>query len=481
MLASVTAMRRLLFSLVLVLPVVTTGGAPPASDDAVDPLIAAGLSSDGAYKKLAYLTDRIGPRLSGSAHLEKAVRWAEEEMRRDGLDRAWTEKVMVPHWVRGVETGRILSPAEHPMIVLALGMSDPTPPDGITAEVVEVASLDEVKALGDKAKGKIVLYNRKIFPNGGSDRGYGSAVGLRYSGASEAARVGAVGMLIRSLATADLRTPHMGAMAYKDDAPRIPAAAITPEDAELIHRFLAAGEAVRVTFTLGCKNLPDAPSANVLGEIRGSEKPEEVVVIGGHIDSWDVGTGAQDDGAGCAITMEAMRLIKASGRRPKRTIRAVLFTNEENGLRGGKAYAETHAAELPKHVAAIESDSGGARPQGFGVSAGPEGLATVTRLSKPLAAFAADETTDGGGGADISPMADAGVPQLSLRQDGTHYFDIHHTMADTLDKVDSHELAMNATAMAVMAWSLAQLDPPLARYVPPKTEDTSKPPGIRRP
>src|SRR4029453_18853312 len=246
-------------------------------------------------------------------------------------------------------------------------------------------------------------------------------------------------------ATADLRTPHTGAMAYKDDAPRIPAAAITPEDPELIHRFLAAGGRVKVSFTLGCKNLPDAPSANVLAEIRGSEKPDEMVVIGGHLDSWDVGTGAQDDGAGCAISMEALRLIKASGLRPKRTIRAVLFTNEENGLRGGKAYDETHAAELSGHVAAIESDSGGARPLGFGVSAGAEGLAIVTPPGKPFPAFAADETTDGGGGADISPMADAGVPQLGLRQDGTHYFDIHHTMADTLDKVDPHELAMNGT------------------------------------
>jgi carboxypeptidase Q len=481
MLASRTAMRRLSFLALLVTSALAAGPPTPTGDDAVDKLIAAGLSSDGAYKKLAYLTDHIGPRLSGSENLERAVRWTEEEMRRDGHDRVWTEKVMVPHWVRGVETGKILAPAEHPLILVALGMSDPTPPGGITAEVVEVSDLEQVKALGDKAKGKIVLYNKKIYPNGGSDRGYGSAVGLRYSGAAEAARVGAVGMLIRSLATADLRTPHTGAMAYKDDAPRIPAAAITPEDAELIHRFLAAGERVKVSFTLGCKNLPDAPSANVLAEIRGSEKPDEMVVIGGHLDSWDVGTGAQDDGAGCAISMEALRLIKASGLRPKRTIRAVLFTNEENGLRGGKAYAETHAAELSGHVAAIESDSGGARPLGFGVSAGAEGLAIVTRLAKPLAAFAADETTDGGGGADISPMADAGVPQLGLRQDGTHYFDIHHTMADTLDKVDPHELAMNATAMAVMAWSLAQLDPPLARYVPPKTEDASKPPGIRRP
>jgi len=203
-------------------------------------------------------------------------------------------------------------------------------------------------------------------------------------------------------------------------------------------------------------------------------------VIGGHLDSWDVGTGAQDDGAGCAISMEALRLIRSLGLKPKRTIRAVLFTNEENGLRGGKAYAEAHAAELGGHVAAIESDSGGARPLGFGVSAGPGGTDVVKKLAAPLAFFAADDVQEGGGGADISPTAAAGVPQLGLRQDSTHYFDIHHTEADTLDKVDAHDLAMNATAMAVMAWQLANLDPPLPRCVPPKTEDASKPPGIRR-
>jgi len=388
--------------------------------------------------------------------------------------------VMVPHWVRGEASGRIVAPTPHPMAILALGMSDGTKPEGVTAEVVEVKSFDELNALGDRAKGKIVLFNKPIYANGGEDRGYGSAVGLRYSGAAAAAKVGAVGMLIRSLATADLRLPHTGAMAYENGVTRIPAAAIAPEDAELIHRFLVAGEIVKVTFTLSCKTLPDAASANVVGEIRGSEAPDEVVVIGGHLDSWDVGTGAQDDGAGCAISMEALRLIRSLGLKPKRTIRAVLFTNEENGLRGGKAYTEAHAAELGKHVAAIESDSGGARPLGFGVSAGPGGTDIVKKLAAPLARFAADDVQEGGGGADISPMAAAGVPQLGLRQDSTHYFDIHHTMADTLDKVDAHDLAMNATAMAAMAWQLANLDPSLPRYVPPKAEDTAKPPGIRR-
>jgi carboxypeptidase Q len=448
--------------------------------DPVQRIMQAGLRSDGAHRKLAWLCDRIGPRLSGSENLEKAVRWCADEMKRDGLENVRTERVMVPHWVRGEASGRILAPAPHPMAILALGMSDGTPASGITAEVVEVSSFEELTALGERARGKIVLFNKRMYPNGGADRGYGSVVGLRYSGASAAAKVGAVGMLIRSLATADLRLPHTGAMAYDDASPRIPAAAIAPEDAELIHRFLVAGDIVKVTFTMSCKSLPDAESANVIGEIRGSELPDEVVVIGGHLDSWDVGTGAQDDGAGCAISMEAIRLIRSLGLKPRRTIRTVLFTNEENGLRGGKAYAEAHAAQLDKHVAAIESDSGGARPLGFGVSAGPGGTEIVKRLAAALAPFAADDVQEGGGGADISPMGPAGVPQLGLRQDGTHYFDVHHTMADTLDKVDPHDLAMNATAMAVMAWQLANLEPPLPRYVPPKTEDAAKPPGIRR-
>jgi hypothetical protein len=459
----------------LVAAVVGTADADP-----VQRIIEAGLRSDGAYRKLAWLTDRIGPRLSGSENLERAVRWCVEEMKRDGLDQVRAESVMVPHWVRGEASARILAPAPHPMAILALGMSDGTQPGGITADVVEVSSLDELTALGEAARGKIVLFNKQIYANGGADRGYGSAVGLRYSGAVAAAKLGAVGMLIRSLATADLRLPHTGAMAYEEGTPRIPSAAVAPEDAALIHRFLVAGETVKVNFALSCKTLPDAESANVIGEIRGSEAPDEFVVIGGHLDSWDVGTGAQDDGAGCAISMEAIRLIRSLKLKPKRTIRAVLFTNEENGLRGGKAYAEAHAAELAKHVAAIESDSGGARPLGFGVSAGPGGAEIVRRLAAPLASFAADDVQGEGGGADISPMGPAGVPQLGLRQDGTHYFDIHHTMADTLDKVEAHDLAMNATAMAVMAWQLANLDPPLPRYVPPKTEDVSKPPGIRQ-
>jgi len=426
-------------------------------------VLGAALTEGKAYEKLAYLTDRIGHRLSGSKSLDKAIEWATAEMNRDGLDKVWTEKVMVPRWVRGVESGRILSPAEHRLAIIALGMSDPTPEGGITAEVFEVASFEEVKAAGERLKGKIVLYNKPIYANGGEERGYGAAAGLRYRGAVEAAKQGAVGMLIRSLGTANYRLPHTGAMAYEDGVPHIPAAAISAEDADRIHRFLAAGEPVRVQFALGCGTLPEVESANVLAEIFGREKPGEVVLIGAHLDSWDVGSGAIDDGAGSVIVMEAMRVLKSLGQRPRRTIRVVLFTNEENGLRGGKAYAEAHKAEVASHVAAIESDSGGAKPLGFGVTAGSGGIEMVRRIASHLALLGADTVTPGGGGADISPLAAGHVPLMGLHQDSTRYFDYHHTEADTLDKVDPGELGLNVAAMAVMAYALADMPETLPR------------------
>ncbi len=418
-----------------------------------------------AYEELLTLADRFGMRLSGSPGYEAAARWAVEEFRRNGADRAWTEKVMVPHWVRGVERGEIVSPAEAPMALTALGMSDPTPAGGVTAEVVEVHDFDELRAAGEKVKGKIVLYNRPILPDARDEHGYGFVSGLRHGGASEAAKLGAVAMLIRSLGTANFRLPHTGMTHYEDGVPHIAAAAISAEDADRIHRFLAGGEPVRVHLELGCRNLPDVESVNVLAEIRGSERPEEIVLIGAHLDAWDLGSGAIDDAAGCAMILETMRLVKALGLKPHRTIRAVLFANEENGLRGGKAYAEGHKGELARHVAAIEVDSGGSRPLGFGVKAGP-GWEEVTReIATGLSAIGADQITAGGGGADISPMAEAGVPMLGERQDTTHYFDYHHSAADTPDKVDPADLAKGTAALAVMACGLADVAGTLPRIV----------------
>lgn len=429
--------------------------------------------SQGAYAKLEYLTDRIGARLSGSPGAAAAVSWAAEEFRRDGL-KVSTEKVMVPHWVRGEESGSILSPITRKLVLTALGMSIPTPPEGVQGEIIEVGSFDALHALGEKVRGKIVLYSvpMKRHPEGDD---YGPGATLRYRGAAEAAKLGAVAALIRSVGTLAARLPHTGVQAYVDGVEKIPTAALASEDADLIHRLVASGERVRVKINLGCSTLPDAESANVIGELRGRSIPGEFVVIGGHLDSWDLGAGAIDDGAGVAVSMEALRIIKKLNLRPKRTIRAVLFMNEENGNRGGKAYAADHRHELDRHVAAIESDGGAGAPQGFGVTAGKGALERVAQLALALQGVAnAQGVKAGGGGVDIGPMREVGVPLLSLRQDMTYYFDYHHTAADTLDKVDRRDLADNAVAMAYMAWALANLDPPLARIPEDQRQDPER-------
>jgi carboxypeptidase Q len=422
--------------------------------------------SGGAYSKLEWLTDRIGPRLSGSPNAAAAVSWALKEFHKDGLSNVRAEKVMVPHWVRGAESASIVEPVNQRLALTAIGMSDPTPPGGITAPVVEVASFDELHALGDKVRGKMVLYNKPFGPHADGS-GYGSAAGLRYRGAVEAAKQGAVAMLIRSLGTLSARLVHTGSHGYKEGVKRIPAAAISAEDADLIHRLAASGDTVKVTLTLGCKTLPDVESANVVAELRGKSLPDEVVVIGGHLDSWDLGTGAIDDGAGVAVSMEALRLLNKLNLRPRRTIRAVLFMNEENGDRGGHGYFDTHRSEMEKHRAAIESDSGAGRPLGFSVNAGPGADGVVRDLAAYLKSLGATDVEAGGdGGVDVSPMRSAGVPLLGLRQDMTDYFNWHHTAADTLDKVDPRELADNAAAMAFMAYALADSKDTLPRIPP---------------
>ncbi len=451
----------------------STGGGSDALSRAASLLIGEEMVSGGAYRKLAWLTDRIGSRLSGSPGAAAAVAWAQEEFRRDGMSRVRAEKVMVPHWIRGAEAAAILAPVSQPMAVTAIGMSVPTPVEGVSSEVVEVASFDELHALGEKVRGKIVLYNVPILPNPDGD-GYGGAAGLRYRGAVEAAKQGAGAMLIRSLGTLSARLPHTGSHAYEDGVERIPAAALAAEDADLLHRLLASGSPVRVKLTLGCQILPDVESANVMADLRGTVLPDEIVLIGGHLDSWDLGTGAIDDGAGVAISMEALRLLKELRLRPRRTIRAVLFMNEENGSRGGKAYAADHEKELEKHVAAIESDSGAGRPLGFSVNAGKGGDAVIREMASRLRSLGATDVQSGGhGGVDISSMLGAGVPLLGLRQDMTLYFDWHHTAGDTLDKVDPRELADNAAAMAFLAYALAEREVPLPRIPPESRKDAS--------
>lgn len=455
-------------ALFLILVLSTVSLAPAEADGEAEKILGRAMASDGAWRKLAYLCDRIGARLSGSRNLERAVEWSRAEFRRDGLEKVWTEEVQVPHWVRGPEEAEIVSPARHPMALSALGGSIATPPEGITAEVVEVNSFHQLRALGESVRGKIVLYNKEIFPGGGRERGYGSAARFRVNGAAEAAKQGAVATLVRSLGTADFRLPHTGMMRYEEGVPRIPSAAVSAEDAELIHRLLASGDAVRVRLALGCSILPDATSHNVIADLPGRELPEEIILIGCHIDSWDVGTGAIDDGVGCAMVMETMRLLKASGLTPRRTVRAVLFTSEENGIWGGKRYAEVHAGELDRHVAAMEFDAGDGAIHGFGVTAGEGGLEIVQGLAVQMEAIGASKVEAGGGGPDISPMRAGRVPMISARQETGHYFDYHHSAADTLDKVDPEVLRRNTAIVAAMTWLLADSEETLPRTDPPE-------------
>jgi carboxypeptidase Q len=415
-------------------------------------IIGAALTSDRAYRRLAWLTDRIGHRLSGSEALERAVAWAVDEMKRDRLDNVRAEKVMVPHWVRGEESLELLTPEGRSLPMLGLGNSEGTPPGGVTAEAVVVRSFDELEALGERARGKVVVYNVP-FTN------YGQTVAYRGAGASRAAKLGAVAALVRSVTPVSLQTPHTGSLRYLDGMPKIPAAAVTVEGAELLQRMYDRGERPTVRLKMQARFLPDAESANVVAELKGRERPDEIIVVGGHLDSWDVGQGAHDDGGGCVVSWEAARLLKELNLRPRRTIRVVLFTNEENGLRGGNGYRDAHKAEVANHVLAIESDIGVFRPTGFGLSerATPQARADFQEIAKLLAGIRADRIDPDGEGADIGPIVREGVTGASLNVDASRYFDIHHTHADTLDKVNPQELAACVAAMAVMAYVVADM------------------------
>ena len=415
-------------------------------------IIGAALTSDKAYARLAHLTDHIGNRLSGSKGLEQAIDWALAEMKRDGLDNVRGEKVMVPHWVRGRESLELTSPVARDLTMLGLGNSVGTPAEGITAAAIVVRSFAELDKLGEEVRGKIVVYNVP-FTN------YGANVQYRQNGASRAARYGAVAAIVRSVTAVSLQTPHTGAMAYTEAQPKIPTAAVTIEAAELLQRLYDRGDRPMLRLKMEAQFLPDAESANVIAELKGSESPAEVIVVGGHFDSWDVGQGAHDDGGGCIIAWEAVRLLKELGLRPRRTIRVVLYTNEENGLRGGNAYRDAHRSEVSQHVLAIESDSGTYQPLGFGLAAtaSPQARANIQEIAKLLNGIRADRIAASGGGADIGPMMREGVLGASLDVDSSRYFDIHHTPADTLDKIDPQNLALCVATMAVMAYTVADM------------------------
>ena len=415
-------------------------------------LIGEALGSTFAWGRLAVLTDTIGNRLSGSAALDRAIQWAVAEMTRDGLENVHTERVMVPKWVRGSESAEIVEPVRHQMVMLGLGDSVGTSgADGVQAEVLVVHSFEELDANAPAARGRIVFFNVP-FTN------YGETVRFRSMGPSRAGRHGAVAVLVRSVGPSGLRTPHTGALQYAADAPKIPAAAITTEDADRLQRMSERGTRVVVRLKMEAHVEADAVSANVVGEIRGREKPDEIVVVSGHLDSWDVGAGATDDGGGCVVTWEALRIMKKLNLRPRRTVRVVLWTNEENGGRGGLAYRDQHRAELAKHVLMLESDGGVFRPLGFGFSGTDTARETVRTIATLLSGIAADQVNPGGGGADIGPsMQEAHVPGMSLDVEGSRYFLIHHTPADTIDKIDPVDMARCAAAVAVMAYVVADL------------------------
>ena len=434
--------------------------------DAANRLIDAALRDSAAYRRLALLTDKFGPRMSGSKNLEDAIDWIVSEMKRDGFENVHTEPVMITHWVRGEESAELVSPRRAKLNMLGLGRSVATPARGITAPVLVVHDFAELRRRAGEAKGKLVLFNHAFDSTASPFAAYSSGVAYRAYGADSAAQFGAVGVLIRSVTPHSLNTPHTGGLNYADSArvaPKIPAAALTVENAEMLQRMQDRGERVVVILKMGAKTLPNAPSRNVVAEIRGSQRPNEVVVLGGHIDSWDVGTGAMDDGGGSVAAWEAARVILKSGVRPLRTIRVVLWTNEEIGLGGAFGYRDAHRSELPNHVLAMESDNGVFTPHGINYSGDSTGLPRVRELAHLLARIAADSVAAEGPEADVWPLNQLGVPTLAINSDPSRYFWYHHTEADTIDKIDPRQLAECVSVMAVMANTVANMEDRLPR------------------
>jgi carboxypeptidase Q len=453
--------RSLRFAPILVLTLLPVGRAeaqtsviPPESGEAAQRLVQAALESPGAWVRLGEMVDTFGPRISGSEALEAALDWILEGMESDGLENVRSEPVLVPRWIRGVETAELIAPRHKRMDILGLGPSVPTPPEGIQAEVLVVESFEDLEGRAEEARGKIVLFDVPFTD-------YGETVQYRSRGAVAAARAGAVASLIRSVTPFSMNTPHTGVMGYEEGVPRIPHAALTLEDAAMLHRMQDRGERIEIHLTMASLDEGMVPSRNVMGEIVGREFPDEVVVLGGHTDSWDVGQGAMDDAGGVVAAWEAVRLMKELGLRPRRTVRVVGWTAEEVGIFGGEAYAEAPGREGEDHVLGIESDSGVFSPLGFGFTGSDEAFSIVRGIGRILDSVGAGEITRGGGGADIGPMMELGMPGMGLNVEPTRYFWYHHTNADTLEKLDPEELARCVAAMAVMAYVVADLPDPL--------------------
>ena len=421
-----------------------------------DLIIDRAMSDFEGYERLGKMLDTFGHRLSGSSNLEKTLEWIIDTMKKDGLENVHGEEVMVPKWVRGREYARMSAPWGKDLAMLGLGGSVGTGGKELEGEVLVVSNFDELKERAKDAKGKIVLYNVPFTT-------YGKTVQYRYRGASEAAKVGAIASLVRSVGPYSMNTPHTGTSAYEDGVKKIPHAAITLEDAAMMGRMSRLGLKIKVTLYMEARSFGDVPSQNVMGEIRGSEYPDEVIVLGGHIDSWDVGQGAHDDGGGCVAAWHAVKLIKDLGLKPKRTIRAVMWTNEENGLRGGEAYRDNYINDLDNHILAMESDAGVFKPSGFGFTGSDEAFAILQDIGTLLTKIDSGVITKGGGGADIGPIMREGVPGMGLKVDGTRYFWYHHTAADTFDKIDKDEFNRCVATMAVMAYVVADMNDKLPR------------------
>jgi carboxypeptidase Q len=443
---------------------------PPQLLNELESIKVSALADDYAYQQVAHLTNNIGPRPSGSAQAKAAVDYVAGELRKLGLD-VQLEEVKVPHWVRGAETAELV---EYPgqvagttqkIVLTALGGSTATPVEGLSADVVVVNNFDELKVLGrEKVAGKIVLYN-EVFDKQKAAGGlafvaYGEAVRYRSAGARVAADLGAVAALVRSVGNADYRLPHTG---YSAPA-GIPDGAVTAEDADLVAHLFKQGR-VRMHLTLTPQKLPDAVGYNVIADLKGSEHPEQIVVVSGHLDSWDLGTGAIDDAAGVAVAMEATEVLHQLGLHPKRTLRVIAWMDEETGGSGSKTYSKDHENEFPRHVAAIESDSGAAHPLGFESRISTNAMELLRPVLVTLQSFGASalQASAYPPGADIAGMSEAGVPTFGVMQDGRTYFNYHHTAADTLDKIVPSELRENAAAMAVMGYALANMKNPLPR------------------
>ncbi|MCB9231325.1 MAG: M20/M25/M40 family metallo-hydrolase [Bacteroidia bacterium] len=459
--------RYPVFLLALLLPAIsfaqTEGEEAPLTDDQkmVKSIYEEVLVHGQCYDNLRYLCKVIGHRLSGSEGAAKAVTWGKEVMEKLGADKVWLQDVMVPHWERGEkENAFIAAPGlkRQEVPICALGGSVGTGKSGLTAQVIEVQSLKDLEKLGrKKIEGKIVFYNRPFDPKFiDAFQAYGSCVDQRSSGAVEAAKYGAIGTVVRSMTHSLDDFPHTGAMRYVDTIPKIPAVAISTNGAELLSRLLRQSPNLNFHFRTTCQTLPDAPSHNVVGEIRGSEFPNEIIVIGGHLDSWDLGEGAHDDGAGIVQSMEVLRIIKALGLKPKRTIRAVLFINEENGMKGALKYEEIAREKGEKHIAGLESDRGGFSPRGFSIDGSPDQITYLQDWQDLLEPYFVHTIHPGYGGVDISPFRSHGIPLVGLVPDSQRYFDYHHCANDVFENVNKRELELGSATMAALVWLISE-------------------------